>query len=776
MSSLKRWASAVRAVPLDRFLTRNRDRSSRWHCVQRCHHRVSPLLPVVQVRVSLFHERGKWTREFFQSDSRVKVLAVNQKFMECLSSIFRVGQEVKNAPGPDERTKEEGVENKIAAFKERYGKGGGGDPDDEEPKEEDSPSPERTKSPFRPTLVLLTIGLLLIYIYVSSIEKGVEIYYHQFVKDLASLNLVQRLDVVNDSMVRVFLREGTGDQAWTASRPKYYFHIPSLDYFERNFEELMSENPNLDPILVKYVHETNCFNLLLNNLSLIIWVSFFGWVVVSLAKHAQKMSKRGGGNYGIFSIGKSRAKRFKKSKADISFKNVAGCEEAKLEVMEFVSFLKHPKRYQGLGAKIPKGALLVGPPGTGKTMLAKAVAGEANVPFYSVSGSDFLEMFVGVGPSRMRDLFQQARDHSPCIVFIDEIDAIGRQRGGRAGFHNDERENTLNQLLVEMDGFTVSKHPVVIIAGTNRSEVLDKALLRPGRFDRIIALELPDIKARKDILMVHLPKLKLRGSPEEYVQRVASMTPGFSGADLANVCNEAALTAARQGADYVEIEHFEIAIERIIAGLQRRSTMMSTPEKKTVSFHEAGHTIVSWFLKHGSPLLKVSIVPRGRGLGYAMYIPEEQNIYTREKLNDTLSIALAGRAAEEIVFGVVTTGALDDLEKTTEIAYGQVLQLGMSERFGPAAFGSIKDKGYLQKNFSEETAKLVDLEVRELVAKAYERAKQIITEKRPLFDQLAETLFQREVLTFEDCRQILGDRPFESNKYEEYIQPITKDQ
>ena len=636
--------------------------------------------------------------------------------------------------------------------------------------EEETEEEEDTRLLSGGTWTAIALGSLAVLagLYYYSKENAVEIYYQQFVSDLLQEDLVEKLEVVNGERVRVYLR---GRSLGSANTPTYYFNIPSTESFERKLDEITTELGKEVPS-IKYTHETNLFHTAMAALPTVLWIGFLGVILLSLSRQFNGAFKRmsGGGGGGLFNIGKSRAKRFTKSNVSVQFKDVAGCDEAKVEIQEFVNFLKNPAKYQELGAKIPKGALLVGPPGTGKTLLAKATAGEASVPFYSVAGSDFLEMFVGVGPSRVRDLFAQARENAPCIIFIDEIDAIGRQRGGRGGSSNDERENTLNQLLVEMDGFSTHKKPIIVLAGTNRHDILDKALLRPGRFDRTIALDLPDIKARKDIFMVHLPKLKLQYTPEYYAGKLAAMTPGFSGAEVANLCNEAALIAARKDSKEIVYDHFESAVERVIAGLERRSTALTPVEKKTVAFHEAGHATVSWFLEHGSPLLKVSIIPRGPGLGYAMYMPEEHNLYTKDKLIDMICVTLGGRAAEELTFGVITTGAQDDLQKVTDIAYSQLLQYGMSETLGPATFGAIKDQGWVSKNYSEETAALIDREVRELVDTAYNRTKEIIMQHHEVFEKLANKLMEKEVLSYDDCKEVLGDRPFPPSTIQaEYI-------
>ena len=412
------------------------------------------------------------------------------------------------------------------------------------------------------------------------------------------------------------------------------------------------------------------------------------------------------------------------------FSDVAGCEEAKLEIMEFVNFLKNPSRYTELGAKIPKGALLTGPPGTGKTLLAKATAGEAKVPFISVSGSEFLEMFVGVGPSRVRDMFAMARKNAPCILFIDEIDAVGRKRGGRSFGGHSEQENTLNQLLVEMDGFNTSSN-VVVLAATNRVDILDGALLRPGRFDRQIFVPPPDIKGRASIFKVHLAPLKTTLDKNDVARKMAALTPGFTGADIANVCNEAALIAARDMNLTISLKNFESAIERVVAGLEKKTKVLQPDEKKTVAYHEAGHAVSGWFLEHADPLLKVSIIPRGMGLGYAQYLPKEQYLYTKEQLFDRMCMTLGGRASEQIFFSRITSGAQDDLQKVTKNAYSQIVQLGMSEKVGNLSF-DMPEKGEMtmDKPYSEQTAQIIDNEVRELVARAYKRTIELLTQHK----------------------------------------------
>jgi AFG3 family protein len=471
----------------------------------------------------------------------------------------------------------------------------------------------------------------------------------------------------------------------------------------------------------------------------------------------------GGGPGGIFNIGKSRATLFDKgTKVSITFADVAGLDEAKVEVMEIVEFLKNPKKYTALGGKIPKGALLVGPPGTGKTLLAKAMAGEAQVPFFSLSGSDFVEMFVGVGASRVRDLFKQAREKAPCIIFIDEIDAIGRARGKNVMMSNDERESTLNQLLVEMDGFGTDTG-IIVLAATNRPDVLDTALLRPGRFDRQISIDKPDLKGREAIFKVHLKPIKI--SKKLDIHKLAEQTPGFAGADIANVCNEAALIAARKGKDAVEMEDFQDAVDRVIGGLEKKNKIISPDEKKIIAYHEAGHAICGWYLEHAYPLLKVTIVPRGTAaLGYAQYTPKEQYLYNTDQLSDQICMTLGGRASEDIFFGKISTGAQNDLQQITRIGYAMVTVYGMNEKVGKVSFYDPTQETTFTKPYSEETSKLIDQEVRLLIDNAYLRTKALLTEKRAEVEKLAEALLEREVLFQSDVEQLIGKRPYEEKK------------
>ena len=549
--------------------------------------------------------------------------------------------------------------------------------------------------------------------------------------------------------------------------PHFIFLVSSSFNPEETFEELNSTLPQSDKFKVVVENDSKFWSTLLEwllfpLLLILMWVFMFRGV--------NRGVNSGGGPGGIFNVGKSTGKLAEKDNIKVSFKDVAGLEGAKEEVMEIVDFLKNPKKYTALGGKIPKGALLVGPPGTGKTLLAKAVAGEANVPFFSISGSDFVEMFVGVGASRVRDLFRQAKEKAPCIVFIDEIDAVGRARGKNVGFSsNDERENTLNQLLTEMDGFD-SNSGVIILAATNRADILDKALLRAGRFDRQIHVDLPDLKERIDIFKVHLRNLKLE--PYFDVEFVAKHTPGFSGADIANVCNEAALTAARRNKKVIDRQDFLDAVDRIIGGLERKTMIITPEEKKSIAHHEAGHATVSWFLKYANPLFKVTIVPRGQALGAAWYLPEERKLETREQMIDEMCALLGGRVAEEIVNGQPSTGALNDLERLTKTAYAMVTYYGMSEKVGTVSFyDSTGARGYdLTKPYSEKTAETIDQEVKDLIRFIHDRTYKILVDHKEGFEQLAALLLEKEVIFADDLKDIFGPRPWgesEENIFED---------
>merc|ERR1719443_371511 len=485
------------------------------------------------------------------------------------------------------------------------------------------------------------------------------------------------------------------------------------------------------------------------------------------------MGGGGPGGRNIFSIGKAFPAGQKDLKSKVRFPDVAGLGQAKKEVTEFVDFLKSPQKYEQLGARIPKGGLLVGPPGTGKTLLAKAVAGESDCPFFSMSGSDFIEMFVGVGPSRVRDLFKQAREKSPSIIFIDEIDAIGRKRGrGGAGGGNDERENTLNQMLVEMDGFS-STTGIVVLAGTNRADILDNALTRPGRFDRQIAVDKPDLKERKEIFHVHLKKVTLaEGQDKESVaQRMAALTPGFAGADIANICNEAAIFAARRAASGVEMVDFERATERVIGGLAKENSLMSQSERRTVALHESGHAIAGWFLKHADPLLKVSIMPRSSGaLGFAQYLPAEMSLHSQEAIHDKIAVSLGGRAAEELFVGKISTGAQDDLDKVTKMAYAMVAVYGMNPKLGLVSYSQNNSSEQFYKPYSDATGQLIDTEAKLIIDAQYQRVKDLLNEKKDLVHNLADELLKEDTLVYNQLVKILGERPFAiKDSYKQFV-------
>lgn len=574
---------------------------------------------------------------------------------------------------------------------------------------------------------------------------------------------VEKIQVVNRDLAEIYLKKDAADRyRKDAADPRFRnmpetgvqltFNIGSVDTFRQDLDKVIAESGN-DVVLVYENRENSWTSILLQMLPWVIIIG--GWFFLM-----SRMSRgAGGGSGGIMNVGKARAQVFdKENSKKVTFKDVAGLEEAKVEIMEIVDFLKKPDKYKSIGAKIPKGALLVGPPGTGKTLLAKAVAGEANVPFLSISGSDFVEMFVGVGASRVRDLFEQAKQKAPCILFIDEIDAIGRARGKNAGFSgNDERENTLNQLLTEMDGFQTNTG-VIVLAATNRVDILDKALMRAGRFDRQIEVGLPDVKEREEIFDVHLRPLKL--DPELDRTFLAKQTPGFSGADIANVCNEAALIAARHNKKYVSREDFLAAIDRIIGGLERKNKIISDEEKRVIAYHEAGHATVSWILENASPLIKVTIIPRGKSLGAAWYLPEERQITTREQMMDELAAMLGGRVSEQINFGEVSTGALNDLERATKMAYAMVAYYGMSEKVGTISYYDSTGQSdmALTKPYSELTAQQIDAEAKNTIAEAYAMAAEVLRSHADGLKELAELLLEREVVFTEDVERIFGKR------------------
>jgi len=580
---------------------------------------------------------------------------------------------------------------------------------------------------------------------------------------------VERIVVVNNVKVDVYIKQdklnldkykklfNKGLNSVSKTGPHYTFTIGSVDVFEKQLEIIQKDFLPIERISAEYLTKKDIFG------DLLAWLLPFIILAVIWIFIFRKMNAGGGGGAGnIFNVGKSRAQIFDKETTvtKIDFKDVAGLEEAKIEIKEIVDFLKNPKKYTDLGGKIPKGALLVGPPGTGKTLLAKAVAGEANVPFFSISGSDFVEMFVGVGASRVRDLFKQAKEKAPCIVFIDEIDAIGRARGRNANFGaNDERENTLNQLLTEMDGFATNTG-VIILAATNRADILDRALLRAGRFDRQIHVELPDLNERRDIFKVHLRPLKIE--QELDVDFLSRQTPGFSGADIANVCNESALIAARNNKKQVERQDFLDAIDRIVGGLEKKNKIISPNEKKTIAYHEAGHATISWMLEHANPLVKVTIIPRGKSLGAAWYLPEERQITTTEQMLDEMCATLGGRAAEEVILGAISTGALNDLERVTKQAYAMISYFGMSKAMGNISFydSSGQTEYAFVKPYSEKTSETIDKEVSDLIALAYERSKLILTQNIDGLNNLATILLEKEVIFSEDLELIFGKRKY----------------
>ena len=584
------------------------------------------------------------------------------------------------------------------------------------------------------------------------------ITYGRF-ESIAESGDVDHIEVVNQKWAQVFLKEESVDKAEYEDASKgglgssgahYVFNIGPAETFQEKIDKLNEVLDSDAQIDVEYIEQQNWLAPILS------WVlPIFILVAIWLFIMRRVGGGAGGAGSQIFNIGKSKATLFdKEGKVNVTFTDVAGLDEAKEEVMEVVDFLTSPKKYTALGGKIPKGVLLIGPPGTGKTLLAKAVAGEAEVPFFSISGSDFVEMFVGVGASRVRDLFKQAREKAPCIVFIDEIDAIGRARGrGAIQGGNDERENTLNQLLVEMDGFSTDKG-VILMAATNRPDILDSALLRPGRFDRQIGIDRPDLKGREAIFKVHLKNIKIAESINPHT--LAEMTPGFAGAEIANVCNEAALIAARRDKQLVDMKDFNYALDRVIGGLEKKNKIISPHEKEIIAYHEAGHAICGWYLEHASPLVKVTIVPRGIGtLGYAQYLPKEEHITRTEQLNDRMCMTLGGRAAENVVFGKISTGAQNDLDQVTKMAYSMVAIYGMNDEVGNVSFYGMQQDQF-QKPYSDETASKIDHEVREMIDIQYERAQELLKERRNELEILAQALLKDEVILKSDVERLIG--------------------
>jgi len=609
------------------------------------------------------------------------------------------------------------------------------------------------------------IGLVFVGIQLFQMNQGPQEIYMKDLTPMLNAGDAEKIIIINHETARIYLKENKVEKykkktdkiysRISKTGPQFYLQVGDVGAFETQVTDAQKDLPQNDKVDIRSDTEKNFFDIFIYLLPIILIIAVWAY----LYRRMSNGGPGGGGGANIFNVGKSKAKIFdREASVKLNFGDVAGLEEAKVELKEIVDFLKNPKKYTELGGKIPRGALLIGPPGTGKTLLAKAVAGEANVPFFSLSGSDFVEMFVGVGASRVRDLFKQAKEKAPCIVFIDEIDAVGRARGRNPGWAaNDERENTLNQLLTEMDGFAPNTG-VIIVAATNRADILDRALLRAGRFDRQIHVELPDLHERLEIFKVHMKPLKVL--PDIDVEFLAKQTPGFSGADIANVCNESALVAARKNKTAIEKQDFLDAIDRIIGGLEKRNKIVSTMEKKTIAYHEAGHATASWLLEHANPLVKVTIIPRGKALGAAWYLPEERQITTKEQLLDELCATLGGRASEEIVFGKISTGALNDLERVTKQAYAMVAYFGMSDKVGNISFYDSTGQSEFSfgKPYSEKTSETIDKESAKLVEEQYEKAKKVLIDNRAGLNKLAELLLEKEVIFSEDLETIFGPR------------------
>lgn len=622
------------------------------------------------------------------------------------------------------------------------------------------------KSNFQLWLILAAVAVLIGLTVIQNRNSKVDITQKRFedmyvAGDVSKVTMVKNMERVDVTLKSTALSTDkykteleSNSTFFNPQGPHYSFEVASVDKFAQDFDTLKEEVPQENRIELSVATEEN-WGSYFSSFGFLILLFVLFWFMM------RRMAGPSGPGGQIFNVGKSKAQLFDaENKVKITFDNVAGLDEAKEEVQEIVEFLQNPGKFTKLGGKIPKGALLVGPPGTGKTLLAKAVAGEAEVPFFTLSGSDFVEMFVGVGAARVRDLFKQANEKAPCIVFIDEIDAIGRSRGrGQMPGSNDERENTLNSLLVEMDGFSTDSG-VIILAATNRPDVLDNALLRPGRFDRQISIDKPDIVGRDAIFKVHLKPLKLEKSIDS--RKLAAQTPGFAGAEIANVCNEAALIAARKDKEAIEMQDFHDAIDRVIGGLEKKNKIISPEEKKIVAYHEAGHAVAGWFLEHADPLVKVSIVPRGAAaLGYAQYLPNEQFLYQTEQLLDEMCMALGGRAAEEIIFGKISTGALSDLERITKVAYSIVTIYGMNDKIGNISYYDSKQSEYnFNKPYSEATGELIDQEVKKIIDEAYQRTIKLLTDKRNELEILAKELLEKEIIFQADLEGLIGKRPF----------------
>ncbi|KAK8031485.1 ATP-dependent metallopeptidase HflB [Apiospora arundinis] len=704
--------------------------------------------------------------EFSLQDSYKLLMSLNTVAQQLADRIIEVEQAEGEGKKPtDGMFNAKTPENEQQQKQESKPEDGKTSESSQQQKKQSTPPPGADSNPLRSndwaTTIIATV--IAYWLYNSMFdESSREITWQELRKNFLEKGLVDKLVVVG-RRVRVELNKEATASMYpdsVATRPgfSYYFSIGSADVFERHLDEAQEELgiPPSDRIPVSYVGDSTLMSLFGAFGPTLLFVGLLYWM-------SRRGGAGGGAGGGMFGFGKSKAKRFNvESAVKVKFADVAGMNEAKAEIMEFVSFLQKPEKFQRLGAKIPRGAILSGPPGTGKTLLAKATAGESGVPFFSVSGSEFVEMFVGVGASRVRDLFATARKQTPCIIFIDEIDAIGRSRSeGKGNFSggNDEREATLNQILTEMDGFNTTDQ-IVVLAGTNRADVLDKALMRPGRFDRHIYIDRPTMAGRQDIFKVYLKKVVTNEEQEHLSGRLAALTPGFAGADIANCVNEAALVAARVNAPTITMQHFEQAIERVIGGLERKSLVLNPEEKRTVAYHEAGHAICGWYFKHADPLLKVSIIPRGQGaLGYAQYLPGDAYLMNENQLLDRMAMTLGGRISEELHFTTVTTGASDDFKKVTGMANAMVTQWGMSKKIGPMHFQ--RDQNELVKPFAEATAQTIDSEVRRIVDQAYTQCKDLLMEKKKEVGIVAEELLSKEVLTRDDMVRLLGPRPFD---------------
>lgn len=637
--------------------------------------------------------------------------------------------------------------------------------DNKDYKKGSNPSPKEDGG-FNPYWIYAILGVLLVVsLFLSGGFGGADdkkITQNQFVTEMLLADDVEKVVVVNDKQVEIYLKKEViennekykdlKDSKGLFDSYDAYFTIANDKQFAEDLNVLKSKHPELESMNVEYEQRESIMDTLIFFLPILLFVFIFFFFM-------RRMGGGMGGGNQIFSIGKSKATLFdQNSKSQVTFKDVAGLGEAKEEVMEIVDFLKEPQKYTRLGGKIPKGALLIGAPGTGKTLLAKAMAGEAKVPFFSISGSDFVEMFVGVGASRVRDLFKQAREKAPCIIFVDEIDAIGRARGKNSiQGGNDERENTLNQLLVEMDGFGTDKG-IILIAATNRPDVLDPALLRPGRFDRQIHVDRPDLKEREQIFRVHVKNIKLEKDLD--ISKLAALTPGFVGADIANICNEAALIAARSNKESIGLVDFNAAIDRVIGGLEKKNKIISKDEKKRIAFHEAGHAVSSWFLEHANPLVKVTVVPRGQSLGAAWYMPNERNLTTKEQMLDEMAATLAGRAAEQLIFGQISTGAQNDLDKVTSTAYSMVVIYGMTEKVGNVSYYELMKNDTFQKPYSDDTARIIDEEVKGIIEEQYQRVLALLKDKMVELEKVAQVLLEKEVIVKDDVVKLIGERPF----------------